>query len=94
MFKRNKELQSLVNERAIALNNAERKIEEMNIKIANLEKQINSQYNDKRILRKENAEQKEFITKFTKLVVGNKYSNEKAALDKIKELVHDYQSKN
>lgn len=94
MFKRKKELQSLVNERAVALNNAERKIEEMKTRINYLEKQINSQYNDKRILRKENTEQKEFITRFIKLVEANKYNNEKAALDKIKELVHDYQSKN
>lgn len=87
MFKRIKELQSLVNERTNALNNAEQKIKGLNCFITDLQ-------NEKRALRKDNIEQKELILKITNLVKANKYNNEKAALDKIKELVHDYQSKN
>lgn len=94
MFTRNKELQSLVYERTNALKNAESKIEKMNTRITSLEKQVNYQFNDKKELSKENSKQKEFITKLIKLVVSNKYNNEKAALAKIKELVHDYQSQN
>lgn len=36
----------------------------------------------------------ELIKKITELLEINKYNNEKAIIDKIKELVRDYQSKN
>lgn len=87
MFRKIKELQSLVNERTNALNNAEQKIKGLN-------GFITDQQNEKRVLRRENSEQKELILKITNLVRANKYNNEKAALNKIKELVHDYQSQN
>ena len=89
-----KELQSLVNERAIALNNAERKVKEMNIVIANLEKQESLYQKEKKDLRLKNYNQKELISEISKLVISNKYNNEKAILGKIKELVTDYQLKN
>ena len=94
MFRKTRELESLVNERTNALKNAEIKIEEMNNRIKYFERQMKYQYNDQKDLNKENLKQKEFITKIIKFVSSNKYNNEKAVLDKIKELVHDYQSQN
>lgn len=87
MFRKTRELQSLVNERTKALKNAESKIKGLNSLISN-------QQNEKRTLRKENSVQKDLILKITNLVKANKYNNEKATLNKIKELVHDYQSTN
>ena len=41
-----------------------------------------------------NVEQKHLIDRIARLVNSNKYSNEKAILNKIKELVNDDQSTN
>lgn len=45
-------------------------------------------------LRFENEEQLDLIKRIDESVNSNKYNNEKAILDKIKELVRDYQSIN
>ena len=45
-------------------------------------------------LRFENKEQLDLIKRIDESVNSNKYNNEKAILDKIKELVRDYQSIN
>lgn len=94
IFGKMKELQSLLKARTRSLKNAERKIEDRNILIADMEKQANVLYGEKKELESENQEQKELIVRIEKLVNSNKYNNEKAILEKIKELVHDYQSKN
>lgn len=51
-------------------------------------------HNENKELRFENEEQKELIKRISKLANCNKYNNEKAILDKIEELVNDYQSNN
>ena len=51
-------------------------------------------HNENKDLRFENEEQKEFINRISKIATANSYNNEKAILDKIKELVNDYQSNN
>lgn len=51
-------------------------------------------HNENKELRFENEEQKELIERIKSLVSCNKYNNEKAILDKMKELVEDYQSNN
>ena len=51
-------------------------------------------HNENKDLRFENEEQKELIERISKLVSCNKYNNEKVILDKMKELVEDYQSNN
>ena len=49
-------------------------------------------HNENKDLRFENEEQKELIDRISKIATANSYNNEKAILDKIKELVNDYQS--
>lgn len=94
MFKKIKELQSLVNESRKALREAENKIEERNILIADLQtkneeltKENLAVYEENKELRFENEEQKEFIERITKVATANAYNNEKVILSKIKELV-------
>jgi len=101
MFKKTKELQSLVDESKKALKDAERKIEDRNILIADLQKQNKELTNENiavheenKDLRFENDEQKELIDRITKIATANSYNNEKAILSKIKELISDYQSQN
>ena len=80
MFRKTKELQSLVNASRKNLKDAERKVEDRNILIADLQKK--------------NEEQEELINRIKRIATSNTYNNEKAILGKIKELISDYQSQN
>lgn len=101
MFKKTKELQSLVNASRNALKEAESKIENRNMLIANLQNKnaelteenlaVNEENKD---LRFKNEEQKELIDRITRVATANTYNNEKVILSKIKELVNDHQSIN
>ena len=100
MFRKN-EKQSLIDSSKKALQDAERKIEDRNILIADLQKQNKELTNENiavheenKDLRFENDEQKELIDRITKIATANSYNNEKAILSKIKELISDYQSQN
>lgn len=74
------------------------KLNKRNVELArevrNLNRENLAVHNENKDLRFENEEQKELIERISKLVSCNKYNNEKAILDKIKELVNDYQSNN
>ena len=86
MFRR-KEKQSLIEASREALKNAEKEVSE-------LTKENKALYEENKDLRFENDELKDFLTRVKNLVNSNKYNNEKAVFNKIKELVHDYQSTN
>ena len=94
MFRKTKELQSLVNESRKSLDNAERKIEDYNILLKNMREQAKVQYEEKKQLEKEIADKNDLIKKVRWLLRINKYNNENAILDKIKELVTEHQSNN
>ena len=87
IFRKIKEMQGLIDSSRKNLKSAERKI-------ADMEKQAEALYEENKDLRFENEELKELIKRIEKLISSNKYNNEKAVLDKIKELVRDYQSIN
>lgn len=93
-FRRIAEMQSLINSRTRALKLAERKIEDRDILIRDMEKQAQSLYEENKEIRFELEESEELIKRIEGLISSNKYNNEKAVLDKIKELVSDYQSLN
>lgn len=101
MFRKTKELQSLVNASRKNLKEAESKIENRNILIADLQNK-NAELTEENLavheenkdLRFENEEQKELIDRITKVATANAYNNEKVILSKIKELISDYQSQN
>ena len=100
MFGKN-EKQSLIDASRKALKDAERKVENRNILIADLQKknkELSNEniaiYEENKELRFENDEQKELIDRITKIATANSYNNEKAILGKIKELISDYQSQN
>lgn len=98
---RKKEKQSLIDASRKALKDAERKIEDRNILIAdlrteneNLTKENLAVHEENKDLRFENEEQKEFIDRIARVATSNAYNNEKVILSKIKELISDYQSQN
>jgi len=86
MFKRN-EKQSLLEARTKALKEAEKEIQELK------EIRLQEVRNNTKIL-EQNNKKVELIKRITDLVNSNKYNNEKAVLNKIKELISDYQSQN
>lgn len=86
MFRR-KEKQSLIEASREALKNAEKEVSE-------LTKENKALYEENKDLRFEIDELTDFFTRVTKLVNSNKYNNEKAVFNKIKELISDYQSQN
>ena len=101
MFKKVKELQSLVNASRKNLKEAESRIKNRNIVIADLQskneeltKENLAVHEENKELRFENEEQADLIKRISNLVGLNKYNNEKVFLNKIKELVSDYQSIN
>lgn len=89
-----KEIQSLIKARNKSLINAENKVQELTKENREL-KQIRLQEvrNNTKILEQSNKKT-ELIKRITDLVNGNKYSNEKAILNIIKELISDYHSQN
>lgn len=93
-FKKVKELQGLVNSSRKALERAEIKIKNRNILIGDMEKQAEVLYQENKSLNKELEEAKELIKRIERRISSNKYNNEKAVLDKIKELISDYHSQN
>lgn len=78
MFRR-KEKQSLIEASREALKNAEKEVSE-------LTKENKALYEENKDLRFEIDELTDFFTRVTKLVDSNKYNNEKAVFNKIKEL--------
>lgn len=87
MFRKIKELQSLVEARTSTLKDAEQEIKDL--------KQIRLQEvkNNIKILEQSNKKD-ELLKRIKELVNSNKYNNEKAVFNKIKELVNDGQSVN
>lgn len=94
MFRKTKELQSLVNASRKALKDAESKIENRNILIADITKENLAIHEENKDLRFENEEQKELIDRIAKVATANAYNNEKVILGKIKELILDGKSQN
>lgn len=94
MFRKTKELQSLVKESRKALKEAESKIENRNILIsvlqnknAELTEENLAVHEENKDLRFENEEQKEIIDRITRVATRNTYNNEKVSLNIIKKLI-------
>ena len=69
-------------------------IKNRDILIGNMEEQAEVLHNENKALRFELEESEELIKRIGRLVSSNMYNNEKAILNKIKELVSDYHSQN
>ena len=80
MFRTKKEMQSLIDASRKSLADAEVKIEERNKLI--------------KTTREENRELKELVKEIKRLTTSNRYGRPDVILNKVKELVHDYQSRN
>ena len=88
--RKQKELESLLKASRKSLKDAETKIEQRNFLIKDMEEQAKVLHEENKDLRFENEEQSYLIERIERLVNSNKYNNEKAVLNKIKELVKEY----
>ena len=74
------------------------KVNARNVKLAREVRELNEKnkylHEENKDLRYENEELNNIIKKILGLSICNTYSNDKAVLNKIKELVEDYQSNN
>lgn len=96
MFKTRKEMQSLIDASRKSLANAEdeitqreKLIEMQRNEIHEWQKENEVLHQENKELRFENEEQKELIGRIAKVATANSYSNEKAILSKIKELIKE-----
>ncbi len=87
MFKRRKELQSLVNSSRKSLAEAEEKV-------CKISEELKIARHNNVILIGKNRKQNKLIKGIIKLATSNTCDNEKVILDKIRDLVRDYQSNN
>jgi predicted RNase H-like nuclease len=86
-FRKQKEMQGLINATRKSLLNAETKITERN-------KLIEYQSKDIKELKLKTIELQTVLEEIKNIASSNTYNNEKLSLRKIKELVSDYQSTN
>lgn len=94
LFKSKKEMQSLINSRTTALKKAESQIDNRNRFIYKQQEEMDKLKQENKELRFELEEKEDLIKRIESILNSNKYNNEKSALNKIKELVNDYQSQN
>lgn len=86
MFKRKKELQSLVDSSRKSLAEAEERA-------SKISDELRIARHNNVILITKNRKQTKFIEEVSKLATSNTYDNEKVILEKIRDLARDYQSK-
>lgn len=94
LFKSKKEMQSLIVSRTKALKEAESQIDNRNRFIYKQQEELDKLKQENKELRFELEEREDLIKRIESILNSNKYNNEKSALNKIKELVNDYQSQN
>lgn len=106
MFRRLKEMQSLIDASRKSLKNAESTIEELRDSILQRDKFIEEQqktihswkeentalHEENKDIRFDNEEFRNLFNKIKTISESNSYSNEKIALSKINELVNDFDS--
>lgn len=72
----------------------EKRSVELARQVRDLSEENNYLHKENKDLRYENEEQEDILKEINSLTTSNTYNNEKIILNKIKELVHDYQSGN
>lgn len=87
MFKRIKELQSLVDASRKSLEDAETKIEQRNILIKDMEDQAEALYEENKDLRFENEELRDIIKELDELSKTQQYGSAKNLQNKIKSIL-------
>ena len=92
LFRRKKEMQSLINARTKALRNAEDKILQREKMIDNQKDQINDLKKQLEESDKNNEELVDILTEINKRTASNSYSKPEVVLKKIKELVKDFEA--
>lgn len=87
MFKTRKEMQSLIDACRKSLARAEETIEKLTFEYKELRELRKQEVHNNTILINENRELREKLNSIEKLATSNTYGNDKAILDKLKEVI-------
>lgn len=92
MFERKRHLKEVIETKSEQIANRDKLIDGQRAEIHQWQEENKSLYNENKELRFDNEERSELIKRIKDLVESNSYNNEKIILNKIKELVKDFDS--
>lgn len=92
MFERKRHLKEVIETKSKQIANRDKLIDGQRTEIHQYQEENKTLYNENKELRFDNEERSELIKRIKNLVESNSYNNEKSILNKIKELVKDFDS--
>lgn len=92
MFERKRHLKEVIETKSKQIANRDKLIDGQRAEIHQWQKGNKALHNENKELRFDNEERSELIKRIKNLVESNSYNNEKSILNKIKELVKDFDS--
>lgn len=92
MFERKRHLREVIETKSKQIANRDKLIDGQRTEIHQYQEENKTLYNENKELRFDNEERSELIKRIKNLVESNSYNNEKSILNKIKELVKDFDS--
>lgn len=92
MFERKRHLREVIETKSKQIANRDKLIELQRAEIHQWQEENKALWNENKDLRFDNKELSELVKRMKKLAESNSYNNEKSILNKIKELVKDFDS--
>lgn len=92
MFERKRHLREVIETKSKQIANRDKLIDGQRAEIHQWQEENKALYNENKELRFDNEERSELIKRIKDLAESNSYNNEKIILNKIKELVKDFDS--
>ena len=92
MFERKKHLKEVIETKSKQIANRDKFIEQQRAEIREWQKENKALYEENKDLRFDNEELSELVKRMKNLAESNSYNNEKIILNKIKELVKDFEA--
>lgn len=92
MFTRKRHLKEIIETKSKQIANRDKLIDGQRAEIYQWQEENKALYNENKELRFDNEERSELIKRIKDLAESNSYNNEKIILNKIKELVKDFDS--
>lgn len=92
MFERKRHLKEVIETKSKQIANRDKLIDGQRVEIHQCQEENKALYNENKDLRFNNEELSELVKRIKNLAESNSYNNEKSILNKIKELVKDFDS--
>lgn len=92
MFERKKHLREVIKTKSKQIENRDKLIDGQRAEIHQWQEEKKALYSENKALRFDNEELSELVKRIKNLAESNSYNNEKSILNKIKELVKDFEA--